>query len=171
MRVVALIVLFLLCRNAASDDAGYALIDAVRIASGYTQPKWIALVDVNSERVVHVPTEKGIVKLPAGVYQILHVDFGVTVEQEYPNRQKPNDEGKSFVVASEEVVYVGLIELRQRGDIFMTGGYELFVMKVVASGALVGWACSSEPEVMKRLPIRVEDKDTGTKLIRVRCET
>ena len=163
---VVLAVLMLTSAKVVSDDKAYILIDAVRTPSTFQQPTWIGLHKHGSgRRVIHVPVGKGIAAVEPGRYKIAHIDFQKSSRSGAGTIDIPASESKSFDVSVDAILFVGLLEIDQKGT--------KDEVRLASSGSqdMLRAACQSEPEVFKRLPVLIVTKEKTTNLVRLSCDT
>ena len=164
---VVLAILLLTSAEVLSDDKAYIIIDAVRFPANSQQPTWIGLHRLGSgRRVIHVPVGRGIATVEPGRYEIAHIDFQQSSSSGAGTIGISASERKSFDVTLDEILFVGLLEIDRKG----VWGYQVR-LTVTESQEILRSACHSEPEVMKRLPVRLVTKEKTAKLVRLSCET
>jgi hypothetical protein len=142
----------------------YVIIDAISLPESSKQPTWLAVKRGN--RLVHLPTKQSIVKVNPGKYRLYHFDFNKPRSNGAGTIFSTDFGGYEFEALPDSIVYVGLFVLEDDQS-----NPKESKVRVANSQLLLEWACDTNPEIFKRMPVKFLGAENDGKEVRINCDT
>ncbi len=170
--LAGVIIGFALCSTAfagENSEFGWVIIDARAFPTKGKQPTWIAIVSRprRSGEVVRIPTRQTVVRLEAGKYKIIHIDFGESDDSGYDTVRINRKKFGHIEVIPDVITVVGVIDIKVAQKNHLD---TLLGVGIHGTTEVLGWACARDPDLVARLPLRVAQRDGTYALRKIACK-